>query len=235
MNTYDNPFVVAEASAETRAIFYRKAYGLVAFAIAAWAGVLAALFATGAAVPIMEFVGAGRFTWLIVLGVFWLATSTGQRMAFSESRPKQYLGLGIYIAAYAVLFVPIMVIVAVRTDGNIMEILKPAGLTTLALFGALTATVFMTSKDFSFLKTTVVIGSFVALGAILVFTIFGISPGAWFSVAMIALMSAAILWQTWQVKNQCHHEQYVGAAVVIFAGIMTLFWYVIQLFLSRRS
>jgi FtsH-binding integral membrane protein len=93
----------------------------------------------------------------------------------------------------------------------------------------------MTKTDFSFLKTSVVIGSFVALGAIIVFTIFGINPGALFSIAMIVLMSAAILWQTWQVKDQCSPDQHVGAATIIFAGFMTLLWYVIQLFLSRRS
>lgn len=241
MQSYDNPFVVAEASGDARAAFYRKTYSLVALSFLAWAGALAGLFAIGAAVPITRLmVGSGGFGWLIVLALFWGATEIGQRLAFSRSSAAaQYSGLAVYIIAYAVLFVPLIAVTILQTGGTLenafKEVLAPAGTVTGLLIAALTATVFMTKTDFSFLRTAVVIGSFVALGAIVVFTIFGINPGTWFAVAMIVLMSAAILWQTWQVKEQCTTDQHVGAAVILFAGFMTLLWYVIQLFLSRRN
>ncbi|MDR3228233.1 MAG: Bax inhibitor-1 family protein [Puniceicoccales bacterium] len=237
MQYYDNPFAVADAPAPARAAFYRKTYAYAAGTFGVWAAMLATLFLTGAANPIIELMfneTAGRYSWLLVLGLFWVATYFGQKLAFSRETGSQYLGLGVYAAAYAVLFVPLIAGVAVATKGDIMSVLAPAGISTAALFGALTATVFMTSKDFSFLRTFVVFGSFVALGAIVVFTIFGINPGALFSVAMIVLMSAAVLWQTWQIKDQFDTTQHVGAAAVIFASFMTLLWYVIQLFMSRR-
>ncbi|MDR2862286.1 MAG: Bax inhibitor-1 family protein [Puniceicoccales bacterium] len=237
MESYDNPFVVAETSGAVQASFYRKAYGLAALAFIAWAGVLGALFFTGAYLPICNFaLGSGRFGWLIVLGLFWVGTSVAQNLAFSQSsRLAQYAGLALYIFAEAVIFVPLIALVAARTSGDIMQILAPAGAVTGLLAFALTATVFMTRTDFSFLRTAVTIGSFAALGAIILFSVFGINPGSWFSLAMIVLMSAAILWQTWQVKEKYAPDQYVGAAVVIFAGFMTLLWYVIQLFLNRRN
>jgi len=52
---------------------------------------------------------------------------------------------------------------------------------------------------------------------------------------MVALMGAAILWQTWQIKEQFDARQHIGAATMVFAGFMTLLWYVIQIFLSRRD
>lgn len=235
METYDNPFVVAEAPAELRASFYRKTYGLVAASFVAWAGLLSLIFVSGAWVPLSNLMLGSQFGWLLVLALFWGATAVGNRLAFSRaSAAQQYSGLGIYIVAYALLFTPLIAVVIAQTEGNPMQILAPAGGVTLALIAALTATVFMTKTDFSFLKTAVVIGSFCAMGVILMAIVFGISLGTWFAAAMIVLMAAAILWQTWQVKNQVATDQHVGAAVILFAGFMTLLWYVIQLFLSRR-
>ncbi|MDR2513406.1 MAG: Bax inhibitor-1 family protein [Puniceicoccales bacterium] len=236
MQIQDNPFVVAEAPAQARASFYRKAYGLAALAFCAWAGMLALLFASGAYVPVCNLIfGLGSIGWLLVLAVFWGATALAQSLAFTRGEVgKQYLGLGLYALAEALIFTPLIATVAVKTQGDLMQILAPAGVVTLALMVALTATVFMTRVDFSFLKTAVVLGSFAALGAIVCFSIFSFAPGIWFAVAMIALMVAAILWQTWQIKEQCDTDQHVGAAVLIFAGFVTLLWYVIQLFLSRR-
>ncbi|MDR2429640.1 MAG: Bax inhibitor-1 family protein [Puniceicoccales bacterium] len=234
---YDNPFAVADASAELRARFYRKTYGLVALSFLAWAGTLGGFFMLGLAEPLLHLMlGTGRFAWLIVLGLFWVATSIGQSMAYSRgSTLKQYLGLGIYIVAEALIFVPLIALVAARTGGDIMEILAPAGAVTGLLILALTATVFMTRQDFSFLGAVVGIGSVVALGAIVVFTLFNVGVGSWFAFAMVALMGAAILWQTWRVKEQCSPDQHVGAALSLFAGFVTLLWYVVQIFLSRRD
>lgn len=240
MQAYENPFTVSEAAADDRATFYRKTYSLVAAAFLAWAFLLGLLFTSGAAWPlakIMLSAGAG-ISWLIILALFWLVTTFAQSLAFSNSsRATQYAGLALYIVAEALIFVPIIALVFVHTASNndtIWSLLVPAGLTTALLFLGLTVTVFTTRTDFSFLKTAVVLGSFIALGAIIVFSIFGISPGSWFAIAMIVLMGAAILWQTWQVKEKCHTDQYVGAAVLLFAGFMTLLWYVIQLYLRRR-
>ncbi len=236
MQSYENPFVVEAAPADARAAFYRKTYGLVAAAFAAWAVTLYGLFATGLAAPIFNtMVKAGQLGWLLVLGLFWLATMAAQRMAFSQtSRATQYAGLALYVVAEAVIFVPLIAVVLHQAGGDVMGILAPAGTVTGLLIFGLSATVFMTRADFSFLKTAVVLGSFAALGAIIVFSVFGITPGAWFAVAMIGLMCAAILWQTHQVKTQFGTDQYVGAATMLFAGFVTLLWYVIQLFMRRR-
>lgn len=239
MSTYTNPFTVAMAAPADRASFYRRTYGLVAASCVAFGLVLAGLLASPLADTLTALLfGNGMFGWLLVLGALWAISMFANRLAFGGvSRSTQLAGLGLYVVAEAVIFTP-LINVCLHTFGStvaINEIVAPAALSTCMLAGGLTATVFMTKTDFSFLRAVVSIGSFVALGAILVFMLAGINPGTWFIVAMIAFMAAVILYYTWMVKEQFSTDQHVGAALVIFAGIATLFWYMIQLFISRRE
>jgi len=63
--------------------------------------------------------------------------------------------------------------------------------------------------------------------------LFGLELGVWFSLAMIGLAGASILYQTQTILRNYPEEAYVGAAVQLFASVMLLFWYVLRLF-SRR-
>lgn len=239
MSQYMNPFVVAAAAPATRADFYRKTYMLVAFACAAFGLVLAGTLSFPAIVdPLTRlFFGSGAIGWLLVLGAFWLISMFANRLAFGgASTQTQLAGLGIYVVAEALLFAPMLNILMMQFgNAALSEIVAPAAVSTLLLSGGLTATVFMTKKDFSFLRAFVSIGFFVALGAIILVTIFGSGVGTWFIVAMTAFIAVVILYQTWMVRTQFRPDQYVGASLIIFAGIATLFWYLIMLFASRRE
>jgi FtsH-binding integral membrane protein len=141
------------------------------------------------------------------------------------------------IAAYAVIFLPLLSIVIEYSHGSwrmaMDNVLIPAFISTLTVFAALTATVFATKTDFSFLRTFVIFGTFFALGAIIIFSISGMHTGSWFAIAMIILMSATILYQTDQIKTKFDTSQHVGAGAMIFASFMVLLWYVIRLFVSK--
>ena len=93
---------------------------------------------------------------------------------------------------------------------------------------------FLSNKDFSFLKNVIVIGGFVSLGLIVIAILFGFNLGLWFSVGMVVLASASILYQTSQIKDQFSTDQYVGASLQLFASIMLLFWYVLRILMSRK-
>ena len=68
---------------------------------------------------------------------------------------------------------------------------------TLAIFVGLTLTVFLTKKDFSFMRGVARRScTFAALGVILASMLFGFSLGAFFCGAMILLMAGYILFQT---------------------------------------
>ena len=236
-----NPFIVSQAPASDRAAFFRRTYGLVAVSFAGFAVVLYALFISGAAAVMMKsltgMVGSlGGWSILLVMVAFWAGTTVAQSLAFNRaSRSSQYAGLGLYVLLEALIFVPLIYYTAAVTRGNPGEILLPACAVTGALVVALTAVVFLTNMDFTFLKVAIVIGSICMLGIILVAAIFGLSLGTWFSIAMIVLMATVILYQTNVIKDTMETDQHVAAAFILFSSFVTLLFYVIRLFAGRRE
>jgi FtsH-binding integral membrane protein len=232
-----NPFIVADAPAADRAAFFRRTYGLVAAAFGAFAVTLYALFVSGIADTFMRSIaGVGSWGMLGVMVLFWVGTTAAQSLAFNRaSRTSQYAGLGLYVLLQAIIFVPLIYYTSYVTKGNPGEILIPACMATGALVVALTAVVFMTNLDFSFLKVAIVIGSICALGIVIVSLFAGWSLGAWFSIAMIVLMATVILYQTNEIKNTMETDQHVAAAFVLFSSFVTLLFYVIRLFAGRRE
>ena len=97
------------------------------------------------------------------------------RWAVSEtSVAVQYIGLGVFIIAEAVIFIPLLVIAAYYS-GDPGVILK-AGVVSLGLFAGLTFTVLVTRTDFSWLAPILAIGGFAALGFIIASALFGFNP-----------------------------------------------------------
>lgn len=224
--------IVSEASDIERATFFRKTYLHVALALLAFIMVESILLRIVPADLIYTML-SGRFVWLFIIGLFWLGTTMSNKLAFHPSQNQQYLGLGLYILLEAIIFLPMIAIALSYADGGNM--LYQAALITLFMFTGLTAVVFMTKTDFSFLRTVLIVGGFVSLGIIVVGAIFGFDLGLWFSVGMVILASASILYQTSQIKDQYNTGQYVGAALQLFASVMLLFWYVLRILMSRRN
>jgi len=236
-----NPFIVSEAPASDRVAFFKRTYLHVAGAFAAFGALLYALFQTGAALTIMRGFGSvmssmGGFGILIVMAMFWGGTYVAQKLAENRaSRSSQYLGLGLYVVLEAIIFVPLIVMVAIKTHGNPGEVLVPACAVTAALVVGLTVAVFTMGVDFSFLRVAIVIGSVCALGIILVAAFTDSQLGNWFSIIMILLMATVILYQTQVIKDSCETDQHVLAAFILFSAFVTLLFYVIRLFAGRRD
>jgi FtsH-binding integral membrane protein len=119
-------------------------------------------------------------------------------------------------------------------SGTAMAILMQAIVITLAIFIGLTLTVFITKKDFSFLRGFLTICTFAALGVILAAILFGFSLGALFAGLMILLMGGYILYQTSLVMSQFPPTAHVAAALMLFSTVATLFWYVLNFLMSMR-
>jgi FtsH-binding integral membrane protein len=225
----ENNLIVSHATDSERALFFRKTYTHVALAILLFIVLESVLLKVVPAEFIASMMG-GQYVWLFILGLFWLGSSLSNKLVFHPNRDRQYLGLGIFIILEAIIFLP-MITIAIMYSGT--EMITQAALITLFMFSGLTAVVFMTKTDFSFLRTALTIGGFVALGAIVAGAIFGFNLGLWFSVGMVVLASGSILYQTSQIKDQFDTEQYVGASLQLFSSIMLLFWYVLRILMSR--
>ena len=91
----------------------------------------------------------------------------------------------------------------------------------------MTLTVFLTKKDFSFLRGALVVASFGTLGVIIASIAFGFSLGAVFAGAMILLMAGYILYQTSLVMAHFSPTAHVAASLMLFSAVATLFWYVL--------
>jgi len=224
----------ANALPEQRAQFIRRTYMLLAATIAAFIVVEAALFVTGAAYVFTSFVFSGsRMTWLLVLGVFmvitWLANSWADSGA---SKGMQYLGLGLYIIAEAIIFTPLLFVAAYASEDP--YVIEKAGIVTIGLFLGITATVFLTKSDFTWLGPILAIGGFAALGFIVASALFGFTLGNVFAFVMVAFAGTAILYQTSNVLHRFRTDQHVAAALALFASVALLFWYILRIFSSRR-
>jgi FtsH-binding integral membrane protein len=235
MNEYATSFGNSAATAlpEHRAQFIRKTYLLLAAAILAFIGVEAFLFASGAAGLIANVIfSGGGMGWLVVLGLFMAVSFLANRWAVSEtSKLTQFLGLGIFIVAEAIIFVP-LIMISTYYAGDATVLLK-AGVVTLGLFLGITATVFLTRSDFSFLGPILAIGGFIALGFIASSILFGFSLGSVFAFVMVAFAGTAILYETSNVLHRFNINQHVAAALTLFASIALLFWYILSIFSSR--
>lgn len=242
---------VATVGVSDRVNFLRKTYAHLGVALIAFAAITAGMmkFMTETSLRFSGWALQGQLNWLLILVLFMVVGVVAQRLAQSQtSRGLQYLGLGIAVVAEAVLLQPIIWI-AIARFGNLGmflagesggmgaagSIILQAAVITMAIFVGLTATVFVTKKDFSFLRGILTIGTFAVIGVILAAMLFGFSLGALFCGAVILLMAGYILYQTTMVMSYFPPSGYVAASLMLFSTIATLFWYVLQLLMSLRN
>ena len=215
-----------------RVAFYKKTYTHVAGGVLAFVIFEYLLLQSDTVVNFMLSM-IGGYQWLLLLGGFMLITNYAESTALKTAdKNKQYLAYSVYIFAEALIFVP-MIFIATAYTGSGPSILNQAAIVTLSLFTGLSAVVFLTKKDFSFLRTGLTIGFFVALGLIIGGFIFGFDLGLWFSVAMCLLAGGTILYQTSNLVKKYSTEDYIPAAIGLFASLMLLFWYILRIFMSR--
>lgn len=229
-NVYESSFLSNAQRSASRAAFLRKTYLNLAFAILAFVGIEGLLMQWQPAIELAQTMVSGR-NWLVVLlafmGISWLANTWALQ---PSSIGKQYAGLYLYVFADAVVFLPLLLLANAIAPDTIGQ----AAILTLSLVGGLTAVVFLTGKDFSFLGAFLSIGFFVSLGVIVCALIFGWQLGLWFSLAMAGFAAVAVLYQTGATIYRYGESQYVAAALGLFASIAMLFWYILQILLNNR-
>jgi FtsH-binding integral membrane protein len=232
MNPYaalaQNYVPAAQAGIVDRIGFIRKTYMHLGGAVLGFVAIEALIFSLFGD-QLVGFVvnNLSGMMWLVVLGAFMGASFLANRWAQSEaSISMQYAGLGLYVLAQALIFVPILAIADKYFPGAILS----AGLITAVVFVGLTITVFLTQVDFSFMRMALVVGSLAALGAIIAGTVLQLDMfGAVFSSLMVALAAGYILYDTSNILHHYRTDQHVAASLALFAGVAMLFWYILRL------
>jgi FtsH-binding integral membrane protein len=231
-NHSDQRLLLSQTDTEAQVAFYKKTYAHVAAGVLVFVLFEYLLLQSDAIVGFMLSLTNG-YKWLLLLGGFMFITNYAESTALkSQNKNMQYLAYGAYILAEAFIFIPMIAIAMSYADAG-SEMLQQAAIVTLALFTGLSAVVLLTKKDFSFLKTGLIVGGFIAIGLIVAGTLFGFDLGLWFSVAMCLLAGGSILYQTSNLVHKYSQDQYIPAALGLFASLMLLFWYILRIFMSR--
>lgn len=229
MDNYSpSPVLVSQASETERAVFIKKTYLHVALAVCSFVLIETIFFKVGFAERFAEMIfTSGQWTWLIVIGLFMFASNIANKWSHdSTSQQNQYMGLITYTIIEAIVFIPLLYIATMYTEG---PVIMQAAVLTLSLFAGLSLIVLTTKKDFSFLRSAIQVGSLIAIGLVVAGMLFGFNLGLWFAVGMVVLAAGSILYQT---SNMVHHyntAQYVGAALGLFASLMLLFYYILMI------
>jgi FtsH-binding integral membrane protein len=229
-----------QASESERAAFIRRTYAHLAGAILAFVGLECLIFTVASQVQLGEFIlnVFARSPWsaLLVVGGFIAISYLAQWWATQGGSPAmQYAGLSLYVVAEAVIFLPLLYLAVYAVNDK--TIIPTAGILTLSMFGGLSAAAFVTRKDFSFLGPILSISFFVVLGLIVCAILIpgAIHLGMWFSLLLIVLASASILYQTSNVIHHYRTDQHVAAALALFAAVAMLFYYILRLLIQLQG
>lgn len=226
------PAILAEEQA--RATFIQRTYVHLFGAIllfAAFEMIVFTLVPVATLDGLMRQLFASRFGWLVVMfgfmGISWLANTWAMSDA---SRGMQYLGLGLYVIAEGVIFVPLLYVAS-----SVAPMAIPAaGVLTLLMFGGLTVLVFVTGSDLTSWGKYLWLAGLGAGGVVICAILFNFQLGVWFSGAMVVLAAGYILYDTSNVLHRFRTEQYVAASLALFASVALLFWYILRLMMSLR-
>jgi FtsH-binding integral membrane protein len=236
----------ATVGVSDRVRFIRLTYLHLLFAILTFAGLEYLLntnpfLVANVSTPLTDFALEGQ-NWgavlLAFMGISWVADYWA---GHSSARALQYLGLLFYVCAEALIFVPLLAIVQWRTaeilsaGGADPHILRDAAFTTIGVFVALTLSVFISRKDFSFMRSGLMMVTGASTALIFLAIGYGFDLGLAFSVGMVVLAGAYMLYYTSKVLAHYDPRSHVAASLALFSSVALMFWYIIRIFLRMRG
>jgi FtsH-binding integral membrane protein len=242
MENYDlrygeDRYSVAASPASERVTFLKRTYGHLAGAVLALIAIEGVLFQSGLAEPLIRSLFSDRLGVLALMVLFIGGGYAAQYMARSAtSDAVRYAGLALYVGIQAVILLPLLYIAERNFPGQHLPL--QAGIITAAAFAGITFGVAVSGKDFSFLGPILWAASLVALGVVLCSFFFGGGGGLLgtvFSGAMVLLAAGYIVYDTSNVMHHYRSDQYVSAALELFASVALMFYYVLRLLMSLQS
>jgi len=215
----------AEATVAERMGFVRKVYALF-FA--------ATLFAVGGVM--LSF----AFPQMLLRTAFdhpylWLFAMIGGVMGAQAVRhvpTVNLLALFGFTTLTGIVISPVIAVVAANNPASILQ----AGVLTIGIFGGLTAYVFISKKDFSFLRGMVTTGLIVVILAGLLNVFFVGSSALAFAVAAATLLLFAgfVLYDTSNIIRRYPTNEYVAGALSLYLDAFNIFLALLRILNSGR-
>jgi FtsH-binding integral membrane protein len=218
---------------ETRSSFMVRVYQHVGLAFVAFIAIELVLFALGINDMLYNLVSGNRggMIWLgLILGASFLGNFLNGMTMPGNPVNTQYMALFGFAGVEALLFAPLLTIAYGTGSGNAVW---QAAIVTAVAFAALTTIGITTSKDLSFMRPALMFMGVIAMIAIGGAILFNFALGTWFSLAMIAFMGLVIVYKSQQIVRQYPVDAHVAAAASLFGAVMTMFFYIVRIFISR--
>ncbi len=213
---------------EARLAYVRKVYSYFAMGIAAAIGGTLIAMNTGLVVIAAQY----RFLMIIAyLGAFFFA----QASANKPTRAVPTMVLFTFMSG--VLISPLLYSIAHSyIPGTGVDLIYNALILTGMVFGGLTAYVFVTKKDFSFMAATVTIGLFVLLGAMILNLFVGSSSlDLAISIIGVLIFSAFVLIDTSLILRKANQFPPTIAALRLYLDFLNLFLFILRILGGSRS
>lgn len=223
----DRTMPVAGLTGKKKVAFIQQAYAHFLAALAAFALLELLSFELGLAAAVSEWTSAAGWFGMLsaFLAVAWMASRVAHRVTGLRA---QYFALALFVVVEALIFMPLLYAANTKSP----EILHDAILAAVLALTGLAAVVFISGKDFSFLKGMIY---WTALMAVVTVAggLIGFHSATYLTVSVIGLAGAAILHDTSRILHRFSKDRYVAAGLELFASVGLLFWHVLRLFLSR--
>lgn len=170
-------------------------------------------------------------SWLLVLGGFMIVSWLSNRVLWGDSSPmKQWIGFSAIVGANVLIFSPMLVLADIYAPGVVSD----AAAYAVAGFLLLSFVAVRSSRDFLWFGAWL---RWAGVGAIFVIAfavLYGLSLGDWFSIGMVSIASASILFETQVMMRQMPVGKETAVAAGLFSSLALLFWYILRLMLFRR-
>ncbi|MEK6289472.1 MAG: Bax inhibitor-1/YccA family protein [Acidobacteriota bacterium] len=217
------PLTAADVGIEERVAFIRKVYALFFAAI---------LFAVGGVLlgfafpPLMTV--AIEHPWIML---FLMIGGVMGAQAVRHVPGVNLFALFGFTTLTGVIISPLLYIVSQSNPDSILQ----AGGLTVGIFGGLTAYVFVSNRDFSFLRGMVTVGLIVVVLAGLFNVLFVGSLGLGFALAVATLLLFAgfVLYDTSNIIRRYPTNEYVAGALALYLDALNIFLALLRI-LNRR-
>jgi FtsH-binding integral membrane protein len=229
----DRGFAI-HAAVDARMAFVRRTYAHLLAELVAVALVVYVSLQT----PALErLAGALWGSWLIyILAFFGVSLVTRKMLEGQRSMAVQYAAAGIWVFFLGLLVTP-LALFARHLTGS-FAVLGEGAILTGCVFTGITAYVFFTKKDFSFLRGALWMLSWLALGVGILVTVFGGFGGASasivYSCVWVLLLGGWVLHDTSKVLHHRHVSEHVAASVDLLVDFVYMFIHIVSILLNSR-
>jgi FtsH-binding integral membrane protein len=227
----DRGFAIS-AALDARMAFVRRTY---AHLLAELVGVALVVY-LGTQSAAMQRLALGMNPILVIGAFFVVALVTRKMLEGHRSMAVQYAAAGLWVLLLGLLVTPLAIVAQVATGSY--AVLGEGAILTGCAFTGITAYVFFTKKDFSFLRGALWMVSWLMAGFAVVSWIAGWGLGAGSSIAYsavgVVLMGGWVLHDTSNVLHHRNVKQHVAASVDLLIDFVYMFIHIVSILLNSR-